>query len=182
MPGACDTILDRLLAADPGRHRPDEGAWREFVEHVAETLDIGPGTSVFDVGCGSGAFLFPLWENGYVVGGIDPSEALVELALGAMPGQRIAPGSPWDLDPAEAWDVVVASGGLRATGPDRGRAMLARMVAKARHAVALLDLPDEPPETSPSRAALLRMLAEIGAGAVQFEAAPGGRFHVFARL
>ena len=43
----------------------------ELAEHVAETLDIGPGTRVFEVDCGDGAFLLPLYQNGYVVGGID---------------------------------------------------------------------------------------------------------------
>ena len=34
-----------------------EGGLHELAEHVAETLDIGPGTRVFEVDCGDGAFL-----------------------------------------------------------------------------------------------------------------------------
>ena len=51
-----------------------------FSEYVAETLDIGPGTRVFEVDCGDGAFLFPFYSNGYVVGGIDADMACVKLA------------------------------------------------------------------------------------------------------
>ena len=42
-----------------------------LAEHVAETLDIGPGTRVFEVDCGRGEFLLAFHANGYIVGGID---------------------------------------------------------------------------------------------------------------
>ena len=46
------------------------------------------------------------------------------------------------------------------------RGLLARMFAKATHAIAILDVPDE------RRAWMLHALAEIGAHAIQFETAP----------
>ena len=179
-----ERALEVLLAADPVPGGTDEPAWRALVEHAAEMLDVGPGTSVFDVGCGAGAFLFPLWQNGYLVGGLDPSTALIGLARKAMPDGLFGVGSPLDLDPAEAWDVVVASRGLPAfAGRDDARAWLARMVAKATHGVAVLHAA-EGASRGPglARSDVLRMLAEIGVSAVQFEAAPGGRFHVYARV
>jgi 2-polyprenyl-3-methyl-5-hydroxy-6-metoxy-1,4-benzoquinol methylase len=54
-------------------------------EHVAEALDIGPGTRVFEVDCGDGEFLFPFHQNGYIVGGTDGEPAMIERAIAAMP-------------------------------------------------------------------------------------------------
>ena len=58
----------------------DEERWLAFVERVAESLNMGPGTRVWDVTCGAGSFLLPLHLNGYVVGGNDASADLLALA------------------------------------------------------------------------------------------------------
>lgn len=175
--------------------RVGEPAWRTFVEHVAETLDVGPGTSVFEVGCGAGALLFPLNENGYRVGGIDSSPGLVAQAVQAMPHGHFSCSDAAALDPAEPWDVVVACGAFSMFPDlDYARGVLARMAAKATHAIAVLDLPDGDRVAAGTglafdRAWLLRALAEVGASAVQIEdlsidgyADAKSRFNVFGRL
>ena len=149
----------------------------ELAEHVAETLDIGPGTRVFEVDCGDGAFLFPFYSNGYVVGGIDAEPAAIARALAAMPEGLFSVGTAQALDPAVPWDVVLCrslSGrpaAAVAEADDYVRGLVARMFAKATHAIALLNVPEK------RQAALLHALAEVGAKAVQIE---GG--NVFARV
>ena len=185
MPGPDRSLLETLLAAEGSVAADPEPAWRDFVEHVVESLDVGPGTRIWDVGCGAGAFLYPLWENGYIVGGVDDSAARIALARRAMPQGVFVVGQPTAVDPAEPWDVVVASRGFAAcTDLDQARGLLARMAAKATHAVAILNVPEagEPGATATARAGLLRMLAEIGVTAVQFESAAGGRFHTYAKV
>ena len=78
-----------------------------FAEHVAETLDIGPGTRVFEVDCGGGEFLLPLHQNGYIVGGIDGDPEAIKAAIAAMPDGLFQVGSASSLDPAVPWHVVV---------------------------------------------------------------------------
>jgi hypothetical protein len=158
----------------------DEETWLSFVEGVAETLNIGPGTRVWDATCGAGSFLYPLHLNGYMVGGSGaPGDALA-LAAQAMPGIPLIAGDPTDLDPAEQWDVVVASRGLAGCETyDETRALLARMAAKATHAIAVLRI-DEVHGPALDRPTLLRLLAEIGASSVQFEG--DGRLNVYARI
>jgi trans-aconitate methyltransferase len=158
----------------------DEETWLSFVERVAETLNIGPGTRVWDATCGAGSFLYPLHLNGYMVGGTDASGDALALARDAMPGGHFVVGDPTDLDPAEPWDVVVASRGLASCEThDETRALLARMVAKATHAIAVLRI-DEVHGRAPDRTTLLRLLAEIGVSSVQFEG--DGRLNVYARV
>lgn len=154
-------------------------------EYVAETLDIGSGTEVFEVACGDGAFLVPLHDNGYVVGGLDADPALIAEALAAMPAGRFESGFLTELDPTQPWQVVVC----RALGSfpdvDYTRGVLARMAAKATYAVALLDIP----EARYDQRWMLYAFAEIGVSAVQIEVAKGdgvemkeARYNVFARL
>ncbi len=151
----------------------------ELAEYVAETLDIGPGTRVFEVDCGAGEFLFPLYRNGYIVGGIDRDPAAVAQAIAAMPEGLFTAGQASALDPAMPWDVVVCrslSGApdlstVASAEVDYMRGLLARMFAKATHAVALLNVPDK------SQRAMMHALAEVGAKAIHVEGD-----HLFARV
>ncbi len=156
-----------------------------MAESVAETLDIGPGTEVFEVGCGDGAFLAPLYDNGYLVGGLDADPALIAAARAAMPDGRFTLGTPAELDPAVPWHVVVCRSFGSFPDVDYARGVLARMAAKATYAVAILEVP----ERRYDRRWLLRAFAEIGVSAVQMETVKndGGeedeaRVNVFARL
>lgn len=164
---------------------------QELAEYVAETLDVGPGTRVFEVDCGDGAFLFPLHANGYIVGGIDADAAAVAQAAAAMPGGVFQVGTAEALDPGVPWDVVICRSLSGAPDQDYLRGLLARMFAKATHAIALLDVPDA------RRRWMVHALAEVGANAIQIEEprlsdvreAPGEHgewkgetFHVFARV
>ena len=157
----------------------------ELVEYVAETLDIGPGTEVFEVGCGAGQFLIPLHDNGFIVGGLDANPALIAEAKAAMPTGRFTAGFLTELDPAQAWQVVVCRAFGSFPDVDYARGILARMTAKATHAVALLDVP----ESRFDRRWMLHAFAEIGGSAVQMELVKDGggetkeaRYNVFARL
>jgi ribosomal protein L11 methylase PrmA len=151
-------------------------------EHLAETLDIGPGTRLFEVDCGDGAFLFPFHQNNYRVGGIDADPGAIEAALAAMPEANFQVGLAPALDPAVPWDVVICRSMSGRPDADQMRGIIARMFAKATHAIALLDVPDE------RRNWMLHALTEIGARAIQFEdATPSSNashaaFNVFARV
>ena len=147
----------------------------QLAEHVAEAIDIGPGTRVFEVDCGGGEFLVPFHANNYIVGGVDADPEAIARALEAIPEGNFQVGAASALDPAVPWDVVICRSFSGAPDPDHMRGVLARMFAKATHAIALLDVPEE------RRQWMMHALAEIGATAIQFETAPRG-FNVFARV
>ena len=153
----------------------------ELAEHVAETLDVGPGTRVFEVDCGGGDFLYPFFINGYIVGGIDADPDAIALARASMPQGIFQTGSAAMLDPAVPWDVVICRSFGGTHDVDALRGLLARMFAKATHAIGILDVPDD------RREWMVRALAEIGANAIQIEAADVAqssreRFNAFARV
>jgi trans-aconitate methyltransferase len=142
-----------------------------LAERVAETLDIGPGTRVFEVDCGNGDFLFPLYSNGYGVGGTDEDPTAIANAIKQMPDGVFSVAMASALDPATAWDVVVCRSMHGRADVDQVRGLVARMFAKATHAIALLDMPEA------HQRLLVHTLAEVGATAVQVEGAD-----VFARV
>ena len=156
----------------------------ELVEYVAETLDIGPGTEVFEVACAAGEFLRPLHDNGFIVGGMDADPLLIAAARLAMPGGHFVAGTPAELDPAQPWQVVLCRDFGTFPNLDYARGVLARMAAKATHAVAILDVP----EARYDRRSMLHAFAEIGVSAVQMEVVKDNgevkeaRYNVFARL
>lgn len=143
----------------------------ELAEHVAETLDVGPGTRIFEVDCGTGEFLYPFYMNGFIVGGSDADLDAIEQANVAMPNGLFQAGSAEALDPAIPWDVVVCRSLKAAPSSDYMRGLVARMFAKATRAVALLDVPEQ------HQRALMHALTEAGAQAIQIEAA-----HLYARV
>jgi trans-aconitate methyltransferase len=143
----------------------------ELAEHVAETLDIGPGTRVFEVDCYNGELLFPLYKNGYIVGGIDADPDAIAHALTVMPEGVFSVGTASTLDPAMPWDVVMCRTLAGARDPDYMRGLVARMFAKATHGIALLNVPEKAHQT------LLHALAEVGAKAIQIEG-----LNLFARV
>ncbi|MBP3962103.1 class I SAM-dependent methyltransferase [Paenibacillus lignilyticus] len=61
------------------RHRNWEQAARE-VETMAGWLELAPGASVLDIGCGMGRHALALAQLGYKVTGIDLSESLLQKA------------------------------------------------------------------------------------------------------
>lgn len=143
--GAGTLGLPDLMAADGFDQlgAVDEASWRGYVTGCADRLGLRPGDSVFEVGCGAGAFLLPLAEAGCSVTGLDYSPELVAAARTALPGADIAVGEARDLDLAGGYDVVV-SNGVFLYFPDLTYAatVLSRMVAGARRGVAVLDVPD----------------------------------------
>lgn len=140
------SLFAQLMAADgldTGFGDVGEASWRGFIRHTAAVAGIRAGDSVFEVGCGAGAYLYELSEMGCTVGGLDSSEALLGYAREALPHGRWIHGDAPELDATERWDVVTACG-VFLYFPDLGyaRVVLERMTRKARRAVMVLEVPD----------------------------------------
>lgn len=82
------TVLEKLIYAD-GFDLPlglmREKDWRDYVKLLAKRIQTAKEESIFEVGCGAGAFLYSFYEAGHQVSGIDYSKELVNIALEAMP-------------------------------------------------------------------------------------------------
>ena len=107
-------------------------------------LGIATGDSVYEVGCGAGAFLYALRERSDIrVGGCDYAPALLDVARRAIPEDAFAVLDATQLPVVPAWDLVVSHSVFHYF-PDLDHAALVldRMLAKARRGVAIFEVPD----------------------------------------
>ena len=146
--GDPDTIrptLEQLIAFDGycGCGHLEAAHWRRHVRGIRDRLGGPPGATVFELGCGAGAFLKPLHDDGHPVEGIDYSPRLIETARRVIPGARFAVSEAAHMD-GRRFDLVLANS-VFLYFPDLAYAetVLQAMVRKCRHALAVLDLPDE---------------------------------------
>jgi len=129
---------------DSGAGRIREAAWRAYVTEIAGRLGMHAGDSVLEIGCGSGAFLFPLREAGLRVAGLDYSPTLVAAARAAMPDGDFREAEAGEFAAApRSVDFVVANSVFHYF-PDDAYAdrVLAAMLGTADRAVAVLELPE----------------------------------------
>lgn len=140
------SVLARLLAADgmdTGFGSVEEDSWRAYVLRTAADIGIGPRSSVFEVGCGAGAWLYELHRLGCEVAGLDASPALVGYAREHLPRGNFSVGEAAALEPAPAYDFVISSGVfLYFPSLDHAARVLERMMRKASRGLLILDVPD----------------------------------------
>lgn len=145
----CDgtaATLAELLAADgfdQGAGKIDVAAWERYAELVSGWSNLEKGDSLFDVGCGAGAFIYPFHRAGHRVGGIDYSESLVAVAKQTMGGADFAVAEARDLNESRVYDLVVSNSVFHYfPDTDYAELTLRKMIRKAVKTVAVLELPD----------------------------------------
>ena len=105
--------LAELLRAngyDTGHGNVKVDAWTSYAEHVLDLLGAHSGHSVYEVGCGAGAFLIPIRQRGLAVAGSDHSSTLVAAASKAFADAQFECCEASDVPPVPQYDFVVANG------------------------------------------------------------------------
>jgi SAM-dependent methyltransferase len=149
LPESSGTVLEKLIAMD-GFDTPlgvmEEADWRNYVTRFAERSGITPADSIFEVGCGSGAFLYPFYEMGQKVSGIDFSTELVKVARSVMPlaASALEATEASVIDPAQKFDVVIANHVIHYfPGMEYAAGVLDAMFRKASKCVSVSGIPDQ---------------------------------------
>lgn len=142
-----ESTLERLIAVDgfnsPFGGMKDSEIWMDYVERTATKLQIKPEDSLFEVGCGGGAFLYPFYQKGHKVAGIDYAPNLVKIAQDAMPNATINVGEALNITAGNQFNAVI-SNGVFLYFPDYNYAatVLQRMVKMASKSIGIFDVPD----------------------------------------
>jgi len=170
--------LAQLLAID-GYDTPfatvSEETWTAHVAGWAETLGLIEGSSVFEIGCGAGAFLYPLAGLGCRVGGLDRSPALVDVARAVLPDGVFLVTEAAEMELQPTVDVVVSCAAfLYFPSLEYASQVIERAARKARRAVLVLDLPD----AACRDAALAHRVASLG-GEEAYQARYSGLDHLY---
>ncbi|MEH2068031.1 MAG: methyltransferase domain-containing protein [Nostoc sp.] len=140
-------ILEQLIAIDgfssPFGQLSETEAWMEYLERIVTKLKIELQDSIFEVGCGSGAFLYPFYQKRHKVAGIDYAENLVKIALSAMPKADIKVCEAIDIHEQEQFDLVIANGVfLYFYDYDYAAKVIKIMIKLARKSIGILDIPN----------------------------------------
>jgi len=138
-------IADLLVADgyDTPFARVQADAWIDYVTRWAKRLKVRGGTSVYEIGCGAGAFLAPLQKIGAKVGGCDLSRELINLACHALPNADLAVAEGSAVSDQPHYDVVLSNTVFPYfPSLEYARRVIEHMVSKSRVCVAVLDVPD----------------------------------------
>lgn len=135
--------LIRLDGYDSGAGTISPKDWRENARIISGRLGLEDNMSVFEVGCGSGAFLKSLLEmHDLKVGGIDYAEGLLSTARKAIPDGDFTCDEASRLDIEQKYDFVISNGVFHYMTLDYAVEVLKRMLQKAKSGVAVLEVPD----------------------------------------
>jgi trans-aconitate methyltransferase len=135
--------LIRLDGYDGGAGAITTADWMENSKIIADRLGLQNNQSIYEVGCGSGAFLKSLLENfDLKVGGIDYAEGLLNIAQQAIPSGNFNFTDASHLDITEKYDYVVSNGVFHYMSLEYAERVLRLMLEKAIKGVAILEVPD----------------------------------------
>ena len=137
-------FLIKLDGFDSGVGRIEVNDWRNYVQLIGNRLELTDNSSVFEVGCGSGAFLCGLTEkySNLHVGGIDYSSPLIETANEVFPQGDFKCLEAHHVNSKKKYDFVISNSVFHYFQLDYAQNILELMAEKAKKAVCILDIPD----------------------------------------
>ena len=108
-----DALLEFLLKIDgfdsgPGSFSAKD--WKRYTSHIYKLLKIEPKDSIYEVGCGAGAFLYPLTVKGNAVSGIDYSSELVTWGNKVLDNACLVVGDAVKMEADKKFDILVSHG------------------------------------------------------------------------
>jgi ubiquinone/menaquinone biosynthesis C-methylase UbiE len=117
--------------------------WKKYIEVVINELGIQKGDSIYEVGCGSGGFLYQFYKRGNGVGGVDYSRSLIKIAKKIIRGDFNV-GEARKLNTKRKYDFVVANSVFQYF-PDFDYALMvvSKMLDKANKGIGIFDVPNE---------------------------------------
>ena len=120
-------------------------------ENLSDALKLSAGETVFEVGCGAAANLYLFARDGFIVGGLDYSAALIDIAKRVLPAEKVSElicAGATELPTAKTFDAVFANSVfIYFDGLHYAERVLEKMLLKSRRIVAVLDVYDADFET-----------------------------------
>jgi SAM-dependent methyltransferase len=167
--------LIRANGYDTGHGDVKIDAWMSYIEQVLDRLGAHSGHSIYEVGCGAGAFLAPIRQRGLAIAGSDYSSTLVTAATKALPDGQFECCEARNIPPLPQYDFVVANGVfLYFTDLEYAEAVARAMVGKARLGVAILEIPD-----AARKEETLALRYRVAGGRAEYEKRYDGLHHLY---
>ena len=140
-------ILDLLIKADGfdlGSGKFDVDDWIKYTNDLYSLIGISTGDKIFEFGCGSGAFLYPLHLQNFEVAGIDYSKELIKIAKKFLPSDSFLVSNAAESINTNISYEVVLSHGVFMYFPDLTYAekVFNNMLFLSKNKIAILDVCD----------------------------------------
>lgn len=103
-----------------------------YGEDVLGLLTVAPGSTVVDLGCGTGALTAKLKEHGYDVTGIDASDEMLATARAERPDIRFERGDAVDLRLDHPVDAIFSNAVMHWIDADKQDAALVSIASNLR--------------------------------------------------
>ena len=143
-------ILESLIRADgfdtgAGSFSVDD--WLIYTKEFYNKLNIKENKSIYDIGCGSGAFVYPLHLDANKVGGVDYSMSLIKLANTIMPNCDFIHKEAVEINIDETYDVVLSHSVFHYFKDlNYAKNVIEKMVLKSKDKIAIFDINDKSKE------------------------------------
>jgi len=142
-------ILESLIKADgfdSGAGSFSVGNWCKYTSELYQEMGIKPDNSIYDIGCGSGAFVYPLHLNKHMVGGVDYSMILIKLANKIINNNFICDDAT-NIKVNEKYDFIVSHSVFQYfESLDYAKKVIFKMYEKANKTIAIFDISDKSKE------------------------------------
>lgn len=146
-----NTVLEVLIKAngfDTGSGSFTVEKWKEYTSSLFSKIDsriVGRDKfSIFEIGCGAGAFLYQLYLQDYKVGGLDYSPIQVELAKRFISEEGFCCGEAAALDTTYKFDVVISHSVFQYfPNESYAETVINKMLEKSNGIVAFFDINDQ---------------------------------------
>jgi len=152
---SAELSLEKLIALDgfdSGAGRIDIKDWRTNASLLAARIGVTDHQSVFEIGCGGGAFLSALSEiHELKIGGADYSSSAIEVAKRALPSGHFQCIEARNIESEPKYDHVISHSVFLYFGLDYAREVLEQMLAKARKTICVFDVPDNATKSASER-------------------------------
>ena len=140
------SILKKLIAADgfdTGYGTITEVDWEQYIDNISNTINVQKKDSVFEVGCGAGAFLYKFHQKGNKVGGIDYSDKLINIAKKYLANGSFVVDEANNLDVKEKYDFLISNSVFfYFPSYQYAEEVLKKMVSKSTKCIAVLEIND----------------------------------------
>ena len=115
-------------------------SWKKYVKNIINILSPEKKSSLFEVGCGSGALLYLLKDKFQDYGGCDYSKNLVSIASKYLNKKKIFFQNAKKLNLKKKFDYVIASSVFEYLTQAEIKKVLSNMVNKSKKKVLILEI------------------------------------------
>ena len=117
--------------------------WLNYTDYLFKKIDIKEKDSIFEVGCGTGAFIYPLYLRGHKVGGADYSYHSIKIAKSIFCSKNFICEEAMNILSKIKFDVVLSHSVFQYfPNLDYAEKVIINMINKSNNKVAFLDIND----------------------------------------